>query len=204
MPGWIAPLSNDHMPTFLLRRLWRWVGLATLAVAVSLSSASSALAQSTEPVLPPFAPPTPLRFEHLALEDGLSQNSVLAILQDQQGFLWFGTQDGLNRYDGYEFTVFKADPENPNSLSSSSIVALYQDRDGIIWVGTWGNGLNRLDPRTGQITRYEPNPDDPTAIGNGIVSAILEDRAGRLWVGSMGGGLALLDRSHGAVHQLSP
>ena len=93
--------------------------------------------------------PKNIRFERLGLEDGLSQSAILATLQDQQGYLWFGTQDGLNRYDGYTFTIFRHDAENPNSLTNSSILALVEDPEGILWIGTWGGGLNRNEPHTG-------------------------------------------------------
>jgi len=83
-----------------------------------------------------FAPGAHVRFEHLTIDDGLSQNAGLALLQDHQGYLWIGTQDGLNRYDGYTLTQFKYDPEEPTSLSHNSIIALYEDADGFLWVGT--------------------------------------------------------------------
>ena len=127
----------------------RWLWLAALLLLI----ASPARAADR----PPFAPPSPMRFEHLSLEDGLSQNSVLAMLQDHRGFLWFGTQDGLNRYDGYTFTVFKNDPDDPNSLSLNSILALHEDDDGALWIGTWGGGLNRFDPSNNVWTRFRRN-----------------------------------------------
>ena len=138
-----------------------------------------------------------LRFEHFSSEDGLSQNAVFAMLQDRQGFLWIGTQDGLNRYDGQGFTIYRNDPQDVTSLSSSSILSLLEDSQGVLWVGTWGGGLNRFDPRLGQFTRYLPDPEDPQALGSGIISALLEDRQGRLWVATCGAGLHLLDRQSG-------
>src|SRR5512146_2499671 len=87
-------------------------------------------------------------FEHLTIQDGLSQNAGLAIFQDSRGFLWIGTQDGLNRYDGYSFRVFKHDAENAASISHNSILSIAEDRDGFLWIGTWGGGLNRFDPAT--------------------------------------------------------
>ena len=77
-----------------------------------------------------------LHIDHLTLEDGLSQNQVLAIVQDKKGFMWFGTQDGLNRYDGYKFTVFRHDAHDPNSLPSSFIYGLCEDADGYLWTLT--------------------------------------------------------------------
>jgi ligand-binding sensor domain-containing protein len=147
---------------------------------------------------PPDAPPpTPLRFERLSLEDGLSQNAVLAMRQDRRGWMWVGTQDGLNRYDGYTFTVFRYEPENPNSLSHNSILSILEDSAGMLWIGTWGGGLNRYDPRSGQFTRYRHNPADPASLGSDVVAAIHEDRRGNLWLGTMGGGLDRLNRETG-------
>ncbi len=142
-------------------------------------------------------PKQPLRFQRLTIEDGLSQNSILTMLQDRQGYLWVGTQEGLNRYDGYEFTVFKHDPEDSTSLSHSGILSLFEDSSGMLWIGTWGGGLNRYDPRSGIFARFLHNPDNPDSLGNNLVAAIHEDREGRLWIGTMGGGLDLLDRTTG-------
>src|SRR5665648_232766 len=107
-----------------------------------------------------------IRFEHISLDQGLSQSVVLAILQDHQGFMWFGTQDGLNRYDGYEFIVYKHDPSDPNSISNSFVQALYEDVNGIIWIGSFGGGLNRFDPRTEKFSAYYPDNDSDGGGGN--------------------------------------
>ena len=139
----------------------------------------------------------PLRFERFSLSDGLSQNSVLAMLQDRKGYLWFGTQDGLNRYDGYGFTVFKHDPDNADSLSNNGVISLLEDKEGILWVGTWGGGLDRFDPSSGRFTRYQHDPKDEASLGADIVAALYEDSVGRLWVGTIGGGLDRLDRATG-------
>ena len=159
---------------------------------------SVAAAQGIQPdALPPFAPPSPLRFERLSLEDGLSQNSALAMLQDSQGFLWIGTQDGLNRYDGYSFTVYKNDPDDANSLSLNSILALHEDADGTLWVGTWGGGLNHFDPRSNLWTRYQQDPDNPASLCGDVIADLFEDSHGVLWVASNDGGLCTLDRTTG-------
>ena len=106
------------------------------------------------------------RFERISLEQGLSQNTVRCILQDRRGFLWFGTEDGVNRYDGYEFRIFQTDPGNPNTLSGNFIRALHEDRNGIIWIGTNGSGLNRFDPATEQFTRFRSDGNDPNSISS--------------------------------------
>lgn len=167
--------------------LWLLAGLAAPPLAV----------QAQDERTPPNAPPTPTRFETLSLEDGLSQSAVLDLLQDRQGFLWVATQDGLNRYDGYTFTVYKNDPEDPNSLSLNSVLQLYEDEAGLLWIGTWGGGLNRFDPQTGHFTRYRHDPADPNSLGGDLVAAIWEDSHGYLWLGTMGGGLSRFDRVNG-------
>ena len=85
-----------------------------------------------------------LKFEHIGLEQGLSQNTVWGILQDNQGFMWFATESGLNRYDGYNITVYKHDPDDPSSLSHNNIRSIYEDHTGVLWIGT-DDGLNRFD-----------------------------------------------------------
>ena len=82
-----------------------------------------------------------VKFERLSMEEGLSQSVVDCILQDRYGFMWFATQDGLNRYDGYEFEVYKHDPEDPNSLGDSYVMAMHEDDEGALWLGTHGGGL---------------------------------------------------------------
>ncbi|MFH1524330.1 MAG: two-component regulator propeller domain-containing protein [Chloroflexota bacterium] len=132
-------------------------------------------------------PGVSIRFEHLMVDDGLSQNTILALLQDRRGYLWIGTQDGLNRYDGYTFTQFKNDPQNPNSISYNSVIALYEDVDGYLWVGTWGGGLNRYDPDTGNFSRYLPDPSNPASLSNAVVTSLAQGENGNLWVGTLGG-----------------
>jgi two-component system sensor histidine kinase ChiS len=141
------------------------------------------------------AQPGKIEFEHLSVEQGLSQVSVYCILQDNKGFMWFGTGDGLNKYDGYTFTIYKHEPGNPNSLSSNAIRALYEDHEGILWIGTtWGGGLNRFDPKTEQFTHYHHNPDNSNSISNDSIRTIYEDRQGMLWIGT-DGGLDKFDRN---------
>jgi signal transduction histidine kinase/ligand-binding sensor domain-containing protein len=148
-----------------------------------------------EPV--PVSLDAPLRFERFSLEDGLSQNSVLSLLQDKSGFLWIGTQDGLNRYDGYSFTVFKHDAADSTTISHNSILCLFEDSESQLWIGTWGGGLNRYDPRSGIFIRYLHDPEKPDSLGGDLVADVHEDSRGRLWVATQGGGLDLLDRETG-------
>ena len=93
-----------------------------------------------------------IRFRRLSIDEGLSQSAVNCILQDRHGFIWIGTEDGLNRYDGYTFTVYKHDLDDPSSLSDSWIWTLYEDREGTLWIGTRVGGLNRFHPETATFT----------------------------------------------------
>lgn len=133
-----------------------------------------------------------LRFEYLTVDDGLSQSTVNALVQDRLGFMWIGTWDGLNRYDGYNFKVYKHDPDDPNSLSDNTIWSLHQDGQGILWIGT-NRGLDRFDPSTGQFIRYQHDPDNPQSLGRGTVGQVYQDRAGTLWVATWRGGLSRFD-----------
>ncbi len=134
-----------------------------------------------------------IAFEHLSIEYGLSQSVVNAILQDQIGFMWFGTQDGLNRYDGNEMIVFKHNPDQPGSICDNYIQALYEDQQGILWIGTFGGGLNRYDQQTEQFSCYLPDPEDPLSINHPTVSSIAQAQDGTFWLGTNGGGLSHFD-----------
>ncbi len=133
------------------------------------------------------------RFDHLTIQDGLSQNQVLSIAQDQQGFLWFGTGDGLNRYDGYTFTIFKKHTGDSTSITSNFVRSLHIDKNGCLWVGTIGGGLNRFDPASQSFQRI--GPTDPVNRGLDMIKPICEDSLGNLWIGAYGGGVFRLDAS---------
>ncbi|WP_273702921.1 hybrid sensor histidine kinase/response regulator, partial [Candidatus Accumulibacter vicinus] len=138
-----------------------------------------------------------IRFEHLTPDDGLSQGTVEAFLQDRQGFLWIGTWDGLNRYDGYSFKVFKPNPQDPHSLSGNLVHAIHEDSQGTLWIST-NNGLNRFDRKTERFTRYQNDPKNPRSLSHNEVWRTLEDpQDAALWVITTGGGLNRLDRKTG-------
>lgn len=130
-----------------------------------------------------------LRFQTLTTADGLTDNSVRAIVEDTQGFLWLGSEDGLNRFDGLEFKTYRASSLEPWALSEDFVNRLLMDRKGQLWIATFGGGLNRYDARTGAFSRYRHDPADPTSISHDDVSALYEDTGGTLWVGTRGGGL---------------
>ncbi|MFN7985922.1 MAG: two-component regulator propeller domain-containing protein [Thermoanaerobaculia bacterium] len=139
----------------------------------------------------------PVDVDRYSLEQGLSQSIVEAIVQDRRGFLWLATEDGLNRWDGHRFTVFRNVAGDPRSLSYNDLKCVAEDRSGALWVGTFEGGLNRLDPATGDVTRFRNDPADPSSLPANIVRAVLEDRDGKVWAGTQGGGLARLDPATG-------
>jgi ligand-binding sensor domain-containing protein len=128
-----------------------------------------------------------VHFEHISIEQGLSQTSVFSVFQDSKGFMWFGTLDGLNKYDGYSFTVYKSDPRNPNTLSNNTIVKIFEDKQGYLWIGTLGGGLNKFDEKTEQFTRYRNDPRNSTSLSNDNVRSIFQDAGGHLWIGTNNG-----------------
>ncbi|CAN5439286.1 hypothetical protein BH09BAC5_BH09BAC5_03490 [soil metagenome] len=132
------------------------------------------------------------KFNHLGVRNGLSQYVVNCILEEKNGFMWFGTQEGLNRYDGYNFTVFKRNPEDSNSLSNNFVYCILQDQSGIIWIGTNGGGLNSFNPVTGNFSHFLNDPDNKFSISNNVVRALHEDKDRNIWIGT-DGGLNLLD-----------
>ena len=138
--------------------------------------------------------PQSITFEHLTVEDGLAHNSGLYLVQDREGFLWIGTQNGLSRYDGYNFKNYIHQPGDTTSLSGSYINSLYLDHSGALWVGTNQGGLNRFNRIDDSFTSYQYKPDDPFSIGEGAVYSINEDKYNNLWVGINPSGLYLLDR----------
>lgn len=137
-----------------------------------------------------------LRFDRIGIEQGLSQSSVRVIFQDSIGFLWFGTEDGLNRYDGYAFKTFKPDPDNPDSLSDRWITSIVEDRDGYLWIGTRQGGLNRYDPRTEKFTVFRNDKGNPSSISDDHINVLYLDNSNNLWVGTEQG-LDTLDRNSG-------
>ena len=140
--------------------------------------------------------PQSITFNHLTVENGLSNNDVNTIIQDQTGFIWFGTDDGLNRYDGYNFKVFRHISGDTTSLSDNSIWALLEDRNGNIWIGTKSGVLNKFDPVTEKFERW--NIDEKFSEENSIKS-IYEDSKGNIWTGTYKNGLYQLDIKSGKI-----
>ncbi len=144
------------------------------------------------PWVPQFAsaqePQTHMRFDHVGIEHGLSQSRVNAIIQDTQGFMWFATEEGLNRFDGYTCKVFLHNPQDTTTLPHNFVRALHVDRSGTLWVGSHG-GLSKYDPRTNRFTTYSPNASNPQSLSHNFVTVIFEDARGDFWIGTRGGGV---------------
>ncbi|MCO5185431.1 MAG: GAF domain-containing protein [Anaerolineae bacterium] len=184
---------------------WRLRHLALLCLAV-VTLCTCAPHRSEPTVTPTSTPssaialpsrPINLSFERLNLEAGLSQSGVYDIVQDTRGFLWIATEDGLNRYDGYAFEVFRPIPGDPNSIADGFVQALLVDSDGQLWIGT-NAGLDRYDAQTNTFIHIGADG----ALHNADVLALFEDRSGSLWVGMHGGGYARLDRATGLVERV--
>src|SRR5689334_12104139 len=108
---------------------------------------------------------------------------VGGIAQDKNGYMWFATQGGLFRYDGYRFKTYRHDPADSTSLAATHLETVYSDSKGMIWVATWTNGLDRLDPVTGRFTHFR-HTGDPGSLNDNIVRAIIEDHEGVFWIGT--------------------
>ena len=134
-----------------------------------------------------FAQESGLRFEQITTKDGLSQSTVNDILQDSVGFLWFATDDGLNRYDGYEFRVFQSRIGSSTTLVSNQITRIIEDSDHNIWIATNGGGLSKYDRANDEFTNYMHDPDDERSLSSNFITAIYEDRSGAIVVGTQKG-----------------
>ena len=128
--------------------------------------------------------PQDYRFENYTSDDGLSQNSVVRIFQDSRHFLWFGTYDGLNRFDGYSFKVYKSIVNDSTTINGQYFSAICEDKDGNLWIGSLGGGLNKYIRSTDSFKRYKHNPKNNKSLSNDKVRALLIDRDGNLWIGT--------------------
>jgi len=133
-----------------------------------------------------FAQP---KFYHLTQDNGLSNANINCILQDQKGFMWFGTNDGLNKFDGYEFTVFRNSPKDAHSISSNHITCMHEDANGVIWIGTKGGGLNAYDSRMDKFLRFRYADQDDLSIRSNDILSIHNNSDGNLWIGTDGAGI---------------
>ncbi len=134
-------------------------------------------------------PTDPLQFRRYSVEHGLSQSSVNCVVQDHEGYVWFGTQDGLNKFDGMSFRVYRTRAGDSSSLSDDNITALLVDHTGALWVGTYAGGLNWFNPETETFRRFPHRPKDTNSPSGNSIMALAEDSSGILWVATWMRGL---------------
>ena len=137
-------------------------------------------------------PPAPPQFVMTGVADGLPSSIVYRLAQDRDGFIWIGTNDGLARYDGVSFRVFRNDPAEPRSIGGNNVTSLLIDGKGRLWCGGEGSGLNRLEPDGEHFTRFKHVANDLATLGNDDVWALAEDTNGTIWAGTYLGGLNAL------------
>ncbi len=141
----------------------------------------------------------PMHFEHITIQDGLSQSAVMSILQDSQGFLWFTTESGVNRYDGYTVRSFTPDRRDPNSLPVGFVWAVSEDSNGDLWLATEGAGIVRYERSTDVFESFTHDPNDTSTLASNVIRTLLIDSDGQIWVGTRGSGLDQLDPVTGQV-----
>lgn len=141
------------------------------------------------------------RFEEISINEGLSQNTVRDILQDKKGFIWIATEDGLNKYEGYKFTIYRHDELDTNSISDNFIWSLCEDSEGYIWIGTNTGGLNRFNPVNETFKNYTHDPLNSYSISNNNARILFIDNEELIWIGTQGGGLNKFDKESGRFVQ---
>lgn len=166
--------SKKHQSNVLILSV-----LHTFFVLCFLSITNSGLSQTTNH--------QPLKFYDN--KDGLSQGTINCIIQDKHGYMWFGTQDGLNKFDGTNFTVFKHSNDISNTISDNYISSIIEDKNEDLWIGTRNGGINKYDLETGMLTYYLHQNDEANSISHNRVSSIVETNDGIIWIGTYGGGL---------------
>ncbi|MFQ5605195.1 MAG: two-component regulator propeller domain-containing protein [bacterium] len=161
-------------------KLIRSMSIIFLSVCLLFSFSSLGIAQNLK-----------LKFERLTHDQGLSPSIVNCIFQDSKGFMWFGTNAGLSKYDGYRFTTYKHDSNNPKSLSRNEIRAIVEDTSGALWIGTYGGGLARFNRETDSFNTFRHRENDPYSLSDDYVLSLLVDPYNKnvLWIGTEGGGL---------------
>lgn len=139
------------------------------------------------------------KIDRITTEQGLSQSTVECIFRDSRGFMWFGTEEGLNKFDGYKFTVYKNNHRDTTSINSEAVFSIHEDSQGIIWIGTIDGGLNRFDRNTEIFSAYKNDPENSNSISDNKVNIIFESKnlPGVLWLGTENGGLNRFEISSG-------
>ena len=166
--------------------------LGTLAACAAVAAAA-ARAEAPVPAV------HPMYFEHLTMRDGLSQSTVNSILQDSQGYLWLGTENGLDRYDGDSIREYRRERGNEHGLANDYIWSIAEDAQGDLWLATDGGGVARWDRRTEQFQPFRHDAHKPHTLASDAVRTLLIDARGRIWAGTLDQGLDVLDPKTGDV-----
>lgn len=162
-------------------------------------SPTQVAAESRPNNLPVEFPVKSIRFSRITGEAGISQSIIACMLQDSNGDIWLGTQDGLNRFNGRTYTVYKNDPSDPTSISYNDISALAEGPDGRLWIGTRAGGVDVFDRTTGRFTRYRHISDDLTSLSGDYILSLAIDPHGDVWIGTAGDGLNRLNPINGEI-----
>ena len=173
----------------LIAEAARRAGLAITLIACAICSNTTALA----------APTMPMHFSHISLKDGLSQNNVQSILQDSQGYMWFATESGLNRYDGYSIRRYSRERGDPGGLSNDLVWVIAEDSRQNLWLATQGGGVVRWNRATDSFTSFRHDPQNPHGLASDDIRTLLINDDGTIWVGTRDQGLDLLDPRSGKV-----
>ena len=139
-------------------------------------------------------------FVELTTSDGLSQMSVLSIFQDSRGYMWFGTRNGLNRYDGYSFSHWLSDEDDPASISDNYVKCISEDSEGNLWIGT-RIGLNRMSVKDGTFCRYMINDREQFGESNTIRAVYADHENGNIYVGGFSG-LYVLEKASCPIYPI--
>lgn len=137
-------------------------------------------------------------FQNFTIKDGISNNVINCIIQDHRGFIWLGTNDGLNRFDGRVFKAYRHIPGNKNSISGNIIRDIYEDKNHVLWIATEDGGITVFDPmkeESSAYVQYRYASQDANSIPNNFVTSIVEDGRGKMWIGTQGNGIVLFDKN---------
>ncbi|MBN1292767.1 MAG: diguanylate cyclase [Candidatus Latescibacteria bacterium] len=167
---------------------------------ILLKYLSSSLLTFFYVIIQPYITDAKIRFDRFDVRDGLSDNTVTSICRGSKGFMWFGTTNGLNRFDGYSYIHFKHDLNDSTSISDNYIQDIFEDKSGNLWIGTLNGGLNRFERDSESFVRYMHDPDNPEGISSNLISSITEGKDGTIWVAT-DYGLNALDRNNGTFRR---
>ncbi|MEO5673075.1 MAG: two-component regulator propeller domain-containing protein [Chitinophagales bacterium] len=143
-----------------------------------------------------------LFFWHHDTHEKMTNNNVSGIIQDSLGYMWYGTQEGLNKYDGYGFKPYLHDSKNINSLASDDITCISTRSDGIIWIGTSGKGLNQYNTYTNKWVLYQHRTNDINSIIQDSITSIFADSSGLIWIGTASQGLHLITFNGSSIQSI--